>query len=73
MRPKPKKRRFESDRVGHLLTKVLIKVSDLKRLVKEALIDTVRLPRGPNSRDDAKNRSLDEPASDRPNVEDDPD
>lgn len=51
---------------------MLIRLSELRRLVKEALVDTVRLPRGPNSRDDAEDRPLGEPAPDRPNVEDDP-
>ena len=58
--------------MGPLLTEVLIRVSDLKRLVREALVDIVRLPRGPNSRDDSGDRSTDEPMPDRPNVEDDP-
>ena len=59
--------------MGPLLTEVLIRLSELKRLVKEALVDTVRLPRGPNSRDDVDDRSTDEPMPDRPNVEDDSD
>lgn len=49
---------------------MLIRVSDLKRLIKEELVDKVRLPRGPNSRDDADDRALDDPLSDRDNVED---
>lgn len=49
---------------------MLIKVSDLRRLIKEELVDKVRLPRGPNSRDDAEDRPLDDPMDDRDNVED---
>lgn len=48
---------------------MLIRVSTLRRLVREALVDKLRLPDGPNSRDDAKDRDLDDPMSDRENVE----
>ena len=39
-----------------------IKISELKRFVLEALVDHMRLPRGENSRDDAEDRDLDDPA-----------
>ncbi len=48
---------------------MMIRFGDLKRLIKEELVDKVRLPRGPNSRDDADDRSLDDPMEDRENVE----
>ncbi len=43
-----------------------IKVGDMRRLVREALadIDKTRLPKGPNSRDDAEDRPLDEGSRD---------
>jgi hypothetical protein len=49
-----------------------IKVGVLKRLIREAVADHMRLPRGPNSRDDAEDRPLSSPAPDRINVEEDP-
>lgn len=49
-----------------------IKVSSLRRIIREAVADHMRLPRGPNSRDDAEDRSLDNPATDRINVEENP-
>lgn len=49
-----------------------LSVSDLRRLVREALADHMRLPRGPNSRDDADDRPLSDPMKDRENVEEDP-
>lgn len=39
--------------------------------MREALVDKVRLPDGPNSRDDAEDRDLDDPMKDRENVEED--
>ena len=48
-----------------------IKVSDLRRIIREAVVDKMRLPRGPNSRDDAEDRDLDDPVKDRLNIEDD--
>lgn len=48
---------------------MLIKVSTLKRLVREALVDKMRLPDGPNSRDDPEDRDVDDPMRDRENVE----
>lgn len=48
---------------------MLIRVSTLKRLVREALVDKMRLPDGPNSRDDAEDQDLDDPMKDRENVE----
>ncbi len=50
---------------------MLIRVSTIRRLVREALVDNVRLPDGPNSRDDAEDRDLDDPMKDRENVEED--
>lgn len=37
-----------------------IKLSKLRELIREALVDTMREPKGPNSRDDAEDRDLDE-------------
>lgn len=48
-----------------------IMVQDLRRIIREAVVDRMRLPRGPESRDDAKDRSLDDPMKDRVNIEDD--
>lgn len=50
-----------------------IKVGVLKRAIREALADHMRLPRGPNSRDDADDRPLSNPVPDRINIEEDPD
>lgn len=49
-----------------------IKVKDLRRIIREAVVDHMRLPRGPNSRDDAEDRDLDSPMPDRLNIEEDP-
>ena len=49
-----------------------VTLSELRRLIKEALADHMRLPRGPNSRDDAEDRPLSDPMKDRENVEEDP-
>ena len=46
-------------------------VSTLRKIVREAVVDHMRLPRGPNSRDDADDRGLADPAKDRINIEDD--
>jgi hypothetical protein len=48
---------------------MLIKLSELKSLVREALVDKIRLPDGPNSRDDAEDRDLNDPMNDRVNIE----
>ena len=48
-----------------------IPLSLLRRIIREALVDKVRLPRGPNSSDDAEAGDTDTPMSDRLNVEDD--
>jgi len=45
----------------------------LRRIVREAVIDHVREPRGPNSHDDASDRQLDDPMLDRINDDDDGD
>ena len=37
-----------------------IKLSELRALIREALVDTMREPKGPNSRDDAEDKDLDE-------------
>lgn len=55
-----------------ILRDMKIKVGDLKRVIREAVADHMRLPRGPNSRDDAENRPLSNPAKDRINIEEDP-
>jgi hypothetical protein len=49
-----------------------IRLSVLRRLIREAVVDHMRLPRGPNSRDDAEDRPLSSPAPDRINIEEDP-
>lgn len=46
-----------------------VRLSALRQVIREALSDHVRLPRGPNSRDDADDRPLGDPMDDRPNVE----
>lgn len=48
-----------------------IRISELRRIIKEAVVDHMRLPRGPNSRDDADDRDLEDPAHDRINIDDD--
>ena len=48
---------------------MIIKLSRLRRIVREAVADKVRLPRGPNSRDDNDDRDLTDPMEDRLNVE----
>ena len=52
------------------LESMKIKISELKKVIREALADHMRLPRGPNSRDDAEDRPLEDPMKDRENVED---
>jgi len=48
-----------------------IKLSELRRLISEAVADHMRLPRGTNSRDDADDRPLtDNELDDRVNLED---
>ena len=49
---------------------MLIRLSELRRTIREAVMDHMRLPRGPNSRDDADDRPLTDPAKDRINIED---
>jgi hypothetical protein len=39
-----------------------ITVSQLRRIIKEAVTDHMRLPRGENSRDDAEDRDVNDPA-----------
>jgi len=46
-----------------------VKVSTLRRIIREAVVDQMRLPRGPNSRDDAEDRDLENPTKDRINIE----
>lgn len=48
---------------------MVVRLSALRRIIREALDGHMRLPRGPNSRDDASDRSLDDPMDDRENVE----
>ena len=40
-----------------------MKFLELKRLVREALVDTVRFPKGPNCRDDAEDKPQDQDES----------
>lgn len=47
-----------------------VSLTTLRKIIREALADHMRLPRGPNSRDDAEDRDLDEPMTDRENKED---
>ena len=47
-----------SQQSGQYLPLMKIVLSDLKRLVGEAVADHMRLPKGPNSRDDAEDRPL---------------
>ena len=42
---------------------------ELADYVAEAVTDHMRIPRGPNTRDDAEDRPLDDPMKDRVNVE----
>lgn len=46
-----------------------ITVQDLRRIIREAVVDRMRLPRGPESRDDAEDRHLTDPMQDRENEE----
>jgi hypothetical protein len=46
-----------------------VKVSTLRKIIREAVVNHMRLPRGPNSRDDAEDRDLTDPAKDRINIE----
>lgn len=47
-----------------------ITVSELRRIIREAVVDQMRLPRGPNSRDDAE-RPVTGSLDDRINYEED--
>ena len=38
-----------------------ITLTELRKIIKEAIADHMRLPKGPNSRDDANDRNLDDP------------
>lgn len=48
-----------------------IRLSDLRRIIREAVVDRMRLPRGPNSRDDAADGPIDGTLDDRINYEED--
>jgi hypothetical protein len=48
-----------------------VTISTLRRIIREAVVDQMRLPRGPNSRDDADDRDLNSPMPDRLNIEGD--
>ena len=39
-----------------------VRLSVLRRIIREALADHMRLPKGENSRDDANDRNLNDPA-----------
>lgn len=45
-----------------------IKVSELRRIIREAVADHMRLPKGPNSRDDGDNEPSGQ-KSEKDNVE----
>ena len=47
-----------------------LSITELRRLIREAVADHMRLPRGENSRDDAEDRELTDPVEDRLNFED---
>jgi hypothetical protein len=47
-----------------------IPLSLLRRIIREAVVDNMRLPRGPNSRDDAEAGDTDTPMPERLNPED---
>jgi hypothetical protein len=49
---------------------VRVKLSVLRQMIREAVVDHMRLPRGPNTRDDGEDRPLDDPMQDRINIED---
>ena len=70
---KPRCHRFESGRENTILNAMKIPVSALRRIIREAVVDNMRLPRGPNSRDDAEDRDLSDPMKDRINIEEDSD
>ena len=53
-----------------ILREMKVRLSVLRRLIREAVADHMRLPRGPNSRDDAEDRPLGDPMKDRTNIED---
>lgn len=68
---KPGRRRFDSGRVGpDTYDTMKASLSAIRAMVREALADHMRLPRGPNSRDDADDRPLDQkPETKKQNVE----
>jgi len=47
-----------------------IPLSLLRRIIREAVVDQMRLPRGPNSRKDTRAGDADTPMPDRLNLED---
>lgn len=52
-------RRLDSGRVGPIVTVMRLSHKELRHLI-EAEVDKMRLPRGPNSRDDGDDEELDE-------------
>ncbi len=61
---------FDSRRVDQILTSMASKKDLLKTYIEEAVADHMRFPKGPNSRDDAEDRSLDRPMDvDKINIE----
>lgn len=46
-----------------------IKILDLRRIIREALVDNMRLPDGPNSRDDADDENFNHSTNDDESVE----
>lgn len=35
-----------------------VRLSTLRKIIREAVVDTMRLPKGPNSRDDGEDKKL---------------
>jgi hypothetical protein len=45
-----------------------VTVSSLRRIIREAVVDKMRLPRGPNSRDDAEDHELEDDTEAKDNI-----
>jgi hypothetical protein len=48
-----------------------ITIKNLRQIIREAIVDHMRFPRGPNSRDDAGDRPLTSKMPDKFNLEED--
>ena len=66
---KPRRRRFDSDRGGQIVIVMKIRLSVLRRIIREAVVDRMRLPQGPNSRDDAEDELLSDSTKNADNSE----